>query len=174
MLDRDRQRQESLEDSDERLSWPFRVSNTDSTICRISFSCFALRRFASRARGRDGCAQVCGASGTGTCRAMKVAVVIVIVAAIVVFTVGFLLIAKRRGEANKEKLRREASDTRELAAASRLEADRQSAEAEERAARAKREMIAAEQQRLAATQGHSTAQELQAHAEEIDPDVQKP
>lgn len=97
-------------------------------------------------------------------------IIILVVAAILVL-VGIVLAVKRRNEAKTGRLRVEASDTRDLAKASQLEADRQAAGAEERTARAKREQLSAEQQQLTAARHRSTAQDLQSRANDIDPDL---
>jgi hypothetical protein len=96
-------------------------------------------------------------------------IVLVIVALALV--VWFSMITKRRNEAKKDALRVEAGETRDLAAATRLEAARQGAIADERAAHAKSATLAAQQQRNAATSSLADAQALQTHADEIDPDV---
>jgi hypothetical protein len=88
-----------------------------------------------------------------------------------VVVAGIAIAAKRRRQAGNDARRREASDTRDLAKVSQLEADRQGAEAEESAARSKREGFAAEQLQLAAAAQRSSARDLQSHADEIDPDV---
>jgi hypothetical protein len=54
---------------------------------------------------------------------MNTAVVIIIVVGVIFVIAALVLIAKRRGEANKENLRREASETRSRGRAT--EADRQ-------------------------------------------------
>jgi len=66
----------------------------------------------------------------GTNTAVGVAVVVVL---LVVVIAGIAIVAKRRKQTKTDARRREASDTRDLAKVSQLEADRQSAEAEERA-----------------------------------------
>ena len=97
--------------------------------------------------------------------------IVVIAIAVILLIAGFGLTAKRRKEAQNGRRRLEASETRDLAKASQLEADRVAAGAEERAARAKRENVAAEQQLLVAAQHRSTARDLQSRADEIDPDI---
>ena len=93
---------------------------------------------------------VSNASRWGTLHHMNAALAIVIAIVVILAIVVFVLAARRRKVARTAARRREASETRDLAKVSQLEADRRVAEAEERAARAKRESLAAEQQKLAA------------------------
>jgi hypothetical protein len=94
-----------------------------------------------------------------------------IVAVVLVVVVGLTLFAKRRNEHLRRSHRREASETRDLARITQLEADKQAAEADERSARAKREQLEAEQQRIAASASQASARDLHSRADEIDPDV---
>jgi type II secretory pathway pseudopilin PulG len=96
--------------------------------------------------------------------------IVLVVAALVL--VGWLsMITKRRNESKKDALRVEAGATRDMAAATRLEAARQGAVADERTAHAKSATLAAEQQRNEAAASLADAKTLQLHADEIDPDV---
>lgn len=98
---------------------------------------------------------------------------IALAVAALVFIGWMSVITKRRNEAKKDALRVEASDTRDMAAAARLEAARQGAVADERTAHAKSATLAAEQQRNDAATTLVDAQSLQSRADEIDPDVSK-
>ena len=96
---------------------------------------------------------------------------IVLVVAALVLVGWFSVITKRRHHSNNDALRVEAGETRNLAAATRLEAARQGAVADERTAHAKSATLAAEQQRNEAAASWADAKTLQLHADEIDPDV---
>jgi FtsZ-interacting cell division protein ZipA len=102
---------------------------------------------------------------------MTTIVYIAIAIAVVALIVGFTMMTKRRNETKKDALRVEAGESRDLAAATRLEAARQGAIADERTAHAKSATLAAEQQRNDAAATLADATTLQQHADEIDPDV---
>ena len=92
---------------------------------------------------------------------MTIAIIIIIAVVVIALIVAVVIAAKRRKETQMDARRVDARDTRDLAKASGLEADRVTAEAEERAARAKRESVAAEQQQMAAAAHRSNAEDLQ-------------
>lgn len=96
-------------------------------------------------------------------------IIIAVVAIVLIAVIAFAM--KRRKQTTLEGRRREATETRDLAKLSQLEADRHAAEADERAARAKREQLSAQQEQLAAATHRSDAQDLQNRADEIDPDL---
>ena len=110
--------------------------------------------------------------GKGIVFDMNTALAIILVIAIIVVVAAIVVLARRRKVEQLDARRREATETRDLAKISQIEADTRAAEAEERAARAKRESLAAEQQELAAAAHRSTAQDLQSRADAIDPDVE--
>src|SRR5205807_1923552 len=75
---------------------------------------------------------------------------ITIIVVLLIAGAAFVLAMRRRNENVRQARRSEASEQRDLARATQLEADRLTAEAEERAARSKREQLAGEQRRIAA------------------------
>ena len=107
----------------------------------------------------------------GTLLHMNAAIAIVIAVVVIVAIVAIVRASRRRKEVQMDARRREATETRDLAKVSQLEADRRTAEAEERAAarseRASRPSSRSWRRRRIVR----TPRTCRARADDIDPDV---